>query len=335
MSHHKIAIVNSSSFGKIFPNHLERLSKIGEVKYFKFPQEIPGSELAENLKGYDIIIASVTPFFDAEFFEHKDDLLLISRHGIGFNNVDLEAARKHNTIVSIIPALVERDAVAGNNVTNLLAVMRRTVGALKAVEGDQWEKRASFIGHSLYNKVVGVIGIGNTGGCVAETVRYGFRCRVLAYDPYKSKLEIEAHGAEKVGFEELLRNADVICLCANLTEENYHFIGKKEVEMMKPNVYISNSARGALVEEEAIIEGLISGKIAGFATDVLEVEPGRANHPYLAFKNVVVTPHTSAYTMECLESMGEKCVEDCEVIVEGKLPVRSVQSESTYVTVES
>ena len=156
MSHHKIAIVNSSSFGRIFPNHLERLRNIGEVEYFNFPQEIPGKELAENLKGYDIIIASVTPFFDTEFFEHKDELLLISRHGIGFNNVNLEAARKHNTIVSIIPALVERDAVAGNNITNLLAVMRRTVGALDAVEENQWERRASFIGHSLYNKVVGV-----------------------------------------------------------------------------------------------------------------------------------------------------------------------------------
>jgi len=297
MSHHKIAIVNSSSFGRIFPNHLERLRNIGEVEYFNFPQEIPGKELAENLKGYDIIIASVTPFFDTEFFEHKDELLLISRHGIGFNNVNLEAARKHNTIVSIIPALVERDAVAGNNITNLLAVMRRTVGALDAVEENQWERRASFIGHSLYNK----------------------------------KLEIEQHGAEKVEFEDLIRNSDVICLCANLTEENYHFISKKEIEMMKPNVYISNSARGALVDEKAIVEGLKSGKIAGFATDVLEVEPGRANHPYLAFENVVVTPHTSAYTMECLEAMGEKCVEDCEVIVEGKLPVRSVQSKSSYV----
>lgn len=331
MEIHRIAIVNSSSFGKIFPKHLERLRKIGTVDYFTFSQEIPGKELAEKLNGYDIIIASVTPFFDVEFFENKDKLLLISRHGIGYNNVDLEAARQHNTIVSIIPALVERDAVAGNNITNLLAVMRKTVGALKVVKEDQWEKRASFIGHSLYNKVVGVIGVGNTGGCVAETLRYGFRCRVLAYDPYKSKLDIEAHGAEKVGFEELIRHSDVICLCANLTEENYHFISKKEVEMMKQNVYISNSARGALVEEEAIVEGLESGKIAGFATDVLEVEPGRANHPYLAFKNVIVTPHTSAYTMECLEAMGEKCVEDCEVIVEGKLPVRSVQSESIYV----
>lgn len=330
MGIHRIAIVNSSSFGKTFPKHLERLRKIGQVDYFNFPQEIPGKELAEKLNGYDIIIASVTPFFDVEFFENKDKLLLISRHGIGYNNVDLEAARQHNTIVSIIPALVERDAVAGNNITNLLAVMRKTVGALKAVKEDQWEERASFIGHSLYNKVVGVIGVGNTGGCVAETLRYGFRCRVLAYDPYKSKLDIEAHGAEKVGFEELIRHSDVICLCANLTEENYNFISKKEVEMMKQNVYISNSARGALVEEEAIVEGLKSGKIAGFATDVLEVEPGRANHPYIAFKNVIVTPHTSAYTMECLEAMGEKCVEDCEVIVEGKLPVRSVQSESIY-----
>ena len=104
---------------------------------------------------------------------------------------------------------------------------------------------------------------------------------------------------------------------------------------MKQNVYISNSARGALVDEEAIVEGLKSGKIAGFATDVLEVEPGRSNHPYLAFDNVVITPHTSAYTMECLESMGEKCVEDCEVIVKGKLPVRSVQNESNYIKIKS
>ena len=87
MSHHKIAIVNSSSFGRIFPNHLERLRNIGEVEYFNFPQEIPGKELAENLKGYDIIIASVTPFFDTEFFEHKDELLLISRHGIGYHEL--------------------------------------------------------------------------------------------------------------------------------------------------------------------------------------------------------------------------------------------------------
>lgn len=331
MLKHKIAIVNSSSFGKIFPKHMDRLKALGEVDYFRFEQTVPGKELAAALDGYDMIIASVTPFFSREFFDYKDDLKLISRHGIGYNNVDLAAAKAHGTIVALVPALVERDAVAGNNITNLLNVMRKTSQAQQRVKEDKWEDRAQFIGHTLYNKIVGVIGLGNTGSCVAETVRNGFRCRVLAYDPYRSRAEIEQFGAEKVDFNTVLTQSDVLCLCANLTEENYHFIGKAEVAKMKNNVYISNSARGALISEEAIVEGLSSGKIAGFATDVLEVEPGRSDHPYLAFDNVVVTPHTSAYTMECLEAMGEKCVEDCENVSLRKLPVRSVQAESSWI----
>ena len=106
--------------------------------------KLVAKELAERLQGYTIIIASVTPFFTKEFFEHKDELLLISRHGIGYNNIDLDAAKQHDTIVSIIPALVERDAVAENNVTNLLAVLRQTVAADASVKADQWEKRANF-----------------------------------------------------------------------------------------------------------------------------------------------------------------------------------------------
>ena len=106
MEQFKIAIVNSSSFGKIFPQHIERLKAIGTVSHFTLDSEINGKELAEKLKGYNIIIASVTPFFTKEFFEYKDELLLITRHGIGYNNIDLEAANDHQTIVSIIPALV-------------------------------------------------------------------------------------------------------------------------------------------------------------------------------------------------------------------------------------
>lgn len=328
---HAIAIVNSSSFGKKFPNHLQRLEKIGSVEHFTVEAEIGGKELAEILNGYNIIIASVTPFFTEEFFKYKDELILITRHGIGYNNIDLEAAKKHDTIVSIIPALVERDAVAENNITNLLALMRCTVEAHNSVAESRWEDRADFVGRTLFNKTVGVIGIGNTGSCVAETIRNGFRCEILGYDPYKSSLHIESFGAKKVELEQLLKESDVICLCANLTEENYHMISTKEIKKMKPNVYLSNSARGALVDESAIVSGLKSGKIAGFATDVLEEEPGNKDHPYLTFKNVVMTPHTSAYTMECLEEMGNKCVQDVEEIILGKLPERSVQVDSKYI----
>lgn len=328
----KIAIVNSSSFGKIFPDHLERLNKLGEVKNFSVDSEIDGKTLAETLHGYNIIISSVTPFFTKEFFDHKDELKLISRHGIGYNNINLDAAKAHNTIVSIVAPLVERDAVAENNVTNLLSVMRQTVPAAQRVLDDKWEERAQFVGHGLSGKTVGVIGVGNIGSRVVEILRYGFRCDVLAYDPYKSALELEQFGARKVDeLDELLVNSDVIALCASLNEGNYHMLSEEEFSKMKDNVYLSNTARGALIKEEALVSALDSGKVAGFATDVLEEEPGRANHPYLAFENVLMTPHTSAYTMECLEGMGDKCVSDCEAIVLGKLPNTVVQSQSHYI----
>ena len=328
----KIAIVNSSSFGKIFPDHLERLNKLGEVKSFSVDSEIDGKSLAETLQGFNIIISSVTPFFTQEFFDHKDELKLISRHGIGYNNIDLVAAKAHNTVVSIVAPLVERDAVAENNVTNLLSVLRQTVPAAQKVLEDKWEERARFVGHGLSGKTVGVIGVGNIGSRVVEILRYGFRCDVLAYDPYKSALELEQFGARKVEeLDELLVNADVIALCASLNEDNYHMLSEEEFSKMKDHVYLSNTARGALIKESALVAALESGKVAGFATDVLEEEPGRANHPYLAFENVLMTPHTSAYTMECLEGMGDKCVSDCEAIVLGQLPKTVVQSESRYV----
>ncbi|WP_156286321.1 D-isomer specific 2-hydroxyacid dehydrogenase family protein [Oceanivirga salmonicida] len=331
MLKYKIAIVNSSSFGKIFPEHLNKLKKIGEVRSFTFKQNVKGDFLAKELQGYNIIVSSVTPYFGKEFFDNKDELLLISRHGIGYNNIDLESAKNHNTIVSIVSPLVERDAVAENHITNLLNVMRKTTKAYEAVINGKWEYRANFVGNTLYNKKVGIIGVGNTGSCIGETLRNGFRCNVMGYDPYKSKVYMEQFGIKKVELNDLLKESDIICLCANLTEESYHIIDEKEIEKMKDNVYISNAARGDLVNENAIIKALESGKLKAYATDILEFEPIKENHEFLTLSNVLITPHTSAYTMECLYYMGEKCVEDCEKIIKGELPIRSVQSISKYV----
>jgi len=328
----KIAIVNSSSFGKMFDTHVERLEKIGQVDRFDFDSSIEGKQLAESLIGYNIIIASVTPFFTSEFFEHKDELKLITRHGIGYNNIDLEAAKAHGTIVTIVPPLIERDAVAENNVTNLLALMRRTTESAQEVKNDGWENRARFIGNGLCGKTVGVIGVGNIGSRVVEILHYGFRCEVLGVDPNKSALEIDIFGGKKVELDELLERAEVICLCASLNETNYHLISKETIAKLKDGVYISNTARGALVDETAIIEAIQTGKLRGYATDVLEVEPGHSDHPFLAYPNIILTPHTSAYTMECLEGMGDKCVSDCEAIVEGRMPQRVMQPVSPYIT---
>lgn len=328
---YRIAIVNSSSFGKIFKEHLERLKKIGQVDFFDFASEIDGVSLAEALHGYNVIISSVTPFFRKDFFENKDELLLISRHGIGYNNVDLDAARDHGTIVTIVPALVERDAVAENNLTNLLAVMRQTVSSNERVHLEKWQDRAQFVGHGLSGKTVGIIGVGNIGSRIAEIVNYGFLCEVLCFDPNKSHLEIAQYGGTKVDLKTLLKKSDVICLAASLNDDSYHMLSFSEFEQMKSDVYLSNAARGALVDEEAMVSALKSGKVAGYATDVLEVEPPEKNHPFLQFSNVIVTPHTSAYTMECLHGMGERCVDDVEAVVVGRLPERAVQPISQII----
>lgn len=324
MTEYKIAIVNSSSFGQWFPDHIERLEKIGSVEFFRFDKDVEGKTLAMELQGYNLIISSVTPFFTKEFFDYKDKLLIISRHGIGYNNIDLDAAKEHGTKVTIVPPLVERDAVAENAVTNLLTLIRRTVEAQVAVKENQWKQRASFMGHNLTGKTFGLIGCGNIGSRVAEIFKYGFNGRVLACDP---KLNLEwanKHGIEHVGLNELLEQVDIISLNASLNETSYHIINKKALNQLGKPVYITNTARGALVDEAALIDALDSGKVLGFATDVMVEEPADNSHPYVQHDKVLVTPHTSAYTFECLEGMGEKCVTDIEKVVAGEEPDNQV-----------
>ena len=325
---YRIAIVNSSSFGQIFTEHLDQLETIGPVDRFRFPTDIDGRSLANKLTGYNIIIASVTPQFNQEFFDNKDELLLISRHGIGFNNIDLQAAKAHHTTVTIVSPLVERDAVAENNVANLLSLMRRTTASNQATHDGRWRDRAKFLGNNLADKTVGVIGVGNIGGRLVEIMHYGFRAHVLGTDPNQSSSAIKRYGGHKVPLPELLMQSDVILLAASLGQNDFHLLNQAAIDLMKSGVYISNAARGALVDETAIINGLKSCKIAGYATDVLEHEPGTADHPFMKLPNVIVTPHTSAYTMECLEQMGTKCVSDVFDIVHGRLPANTVVSAS-------
>lgn len=326
MKNYKIAIINSSSFGKYFPNHLERLEKIGEVKHFTFENNIPGKELAEALQDFNIVIASVRPFFNKEFFDNKKQpLLLLSRHGIGFNNVDVVAAKEHGTIVTIVPPLVERDAVAENAVTNLLALIRQTVQSQEAVKSNEWKKRASFLGINVTGKVIGIIGCGNIGSRVAEIFKHGFNARLLVVDPKVNVDWANRNNIEIVELDYLLQNADIISLNASLNETSYHILKAPQFSLMKKGVYITNTARAELIDETALINALDNGTVAGHATDVMYVEPSYSDHPLVKHPKVLVTPHTSAYAIECLQGMGEKCVQDVENFV-NNLELQSVVS---------
>ncbi len=323
----KIAIVNSSSFGKTFPEHIERLKALGEVDRFDVPKDMGGKELAEKLMGYSIIIASVTAQYNREFFEYKDETLLITRHGIGFNNIDVVAATEKGTIVTKVSALVEREAVAENAVALLMDVIRRIRPAsLKAKEG-KWAERAKFIGYEVKDKTAAVIGFGNIGSRVGEILKNGFNAKLLAYDPNLTPEEIRNRGAEPVSLEELLKTADIISLNAFVDSESYHMLSEEQFALMKNGVFIVNTARGELMDEKALIKALDEGKIAGLGLDVIEGEPIDETHPLLAYENVVITPHTSAYTYECLNGMGDKVVTDVERVLRGEAPDNVINAE--------
>ncbi|HOL39247.1 MAG TPA: D-isomer specific 2-hydroxyacid dehydrogenase family protein [Dictyoglomaceae bacterium] len=323
----KIAIVNSSSFGKYFPDHLERLKKLGEIERFTLPGNMYGKELAEKLMGFNIIIASVTPFYDKEFFEYKDETLLIARHGIGYNNIDIESATQRGTIVTKVSGMVEREAVAETAIALLMTVIREIREAsLRAREG-KWEERANFIGWEIKDKTVGIIGYGNIGSRIGEILKNGFLAKVIAYDPFVSPEKIRERGAEPVTLEELLKNADIISLNASLNESSRHILSDREFSLMKNGVFIVNTARGELIDEDALVRALKSGKVAGVGLDVLKDEPPEPNNPLFGFDNVVITPHISAYTHECLFGMGNKVVTDTERVVAGELPDEIINKE--------
>jgi len=323
----RIAIVNSSSFGLHFPEHMQRLAALGEVRRFTFPPDIGGRALAEALRGFPILIVSVSPRFGPEFFAHKDETWLIARHGIGVDNIHLPSATAHGVLVTRVTPWMERDAVAEMTVALLLTLLRRIPEAAAAVRDGRWGERAAFVGRELKGKTVGLIGFGNIGSRVGEILARGFGARVLAYDPGVPDAAVRAAGAEPVDLETLLREADIISLHAALTPENFHMLSHEAFAKMKPGVILVNTARGELIEEAALLAALASGRVAGAALDVVEGEPIGPDHPLLRFPNVLVVPHVAAYTHEALRRMGEKVIADVERVLRGEIPEEVVNPE--------
>lgn len=315
-----IAIVNSSSFGKYFPEHLQRLSALGQVERLELPAHIDGKTLAHALQGYNVIIASVKPYYTREFFEHKDQTLLIARHGIGVDNIHLPSAAAKGVIVTKVTPWVEREAVAELAVALLLDILRLTHEARRAVYKSRWAERARFVGLEIKDKTVGIIGIGNIGSRVAEILRHGFGAHTIAYDPYLSPDTIRARCAEPVELDDLLRRSDIISLNASLNEGNYHMLSHREFGLMKPGVFVVNTARGELIDEDALVAALESGKVSAIGMDVVEREPIDGTHRLLRYPNVLIVPHIAAYTRETLRLMGEKVVRDVECVARGELP---------------
>ncbi len=277
---------------------LEILGKAKNLKYDIKPG-LSSEELKKIITEYDGIIVRSETKLKAEIIEAADRLKVIGRAGIGLDNVDLSAATKKGIVVMNTP---QENAIAAaeHTIAMMLSISRKIPQATSSMKAGKWEKK-KFMGVELYNKTLGIIGIGVIGTIVADRAR-ALKMRLIAYDPYISKEVAEKKGVDLVSLDELLSRSDFISVHSPLTEETRNLIDKNALRKMKDGVILINCARGGIVNEKDLYDAIKERKVAGAALDVFEEEPAIGN-PLFELEEVISTPHLGASTAEAQENV--------------------------------
>jgi len=247
---------------------------------------------------HGLIIRSATKV-TSEIIDAAKNLKVIARAGSGLDNVDKTAATKKGIVVMNTPG-GNTITTAEHTIALMFALARQIPQATISMKSGKWEKK-KFTGVELFNKTLGIIGIGNIGSQVAKRAQ-GLAMNVIAYDPFLSEDKARVMGVEKVDLKELFRRSDFITIHTPITPETKNMINKETIKMMKNGVRIINCARGGIINEKDLYDALIEGKVAGAALDVFEKEPPEDN-PLVTLDNVISTPHLGAATKEAQENV--------------------------------
>ena len=277
---------------------LEILGKAKNLKYDLKPGLSP-EELKKIIPEYDGIIIRSETKLKPDMIEAGRRLKVIGRAGIGLDNIDLPAATKKGIVVMNTP---QENAIAAaeHTIAMILSISRKIPQATASMKGGKWEKK-KFMGVELYNKTLGLIGIGVIGTIVADRAR-GLKMKVIGYDPYLSKEIAEKKGVDLVSLDELLSRSDFITIHTPLTDETRNLIDKNAFDKMKGGVILINCARGGIIHESDLYDAIKGGRVAGAALDVFEKEPAIGN-PLLELEEVISTPHLGAATEEAQENV--------------------------------
>lgn len=278
-------------------------------------------ELLAKIENYDAIIVRSATMIDKELMERATRLKVVGRAGNGTDNIDLQEATERGIIVANTPASNTMSA-AELAIALLLGVSRNVTQANNCIKGGTWE-RNRFKGVELYGKTLGIIGLGRIGSLVAQRMN-GFGMKVIAYDPYIAEDRFKRFKTEKrEELKTLIEESDFITLHTPKTKETIGMIGKQEIEWMKDGVRIVNDARGGIIDEKALLEGIKSGKIASAGLDVHEKEPC-VDNPLFEFENVIVTPHIGASTIEAQVNVGVTVAEQVVSALNGEIVPNAV-----------
>lgn len=297
----------------IHESGMERLAKRHEVLV---APDTRRETLLRLIADADAVVTRLTPV-DREMIERGKRLKAICKHGVGVDNIDTAFAASRG-IAIVTTGDANSSAVAEHAMFAIGALHKRMVPLDRAVRAGAWGLRDCSGAEDVRGKVLGIVGLGRIGGCLARMAGAGFGMEVWAYGPRLDEATAAMHGCRAApDLEDLLRRTDVISLHVPLTDETRHLIDARRLSLLRKGAYLVNFARGEVVDETALYEALRDGHLAGAALDAFETEPPDITRPLYQLDNVLLSPHCAALTEDARRSMSLRIAEALGMILDG------------------
>ncbi|TGP55001.1 C-terminal binding protein [bacterium M00.F.Ca.ET.230.01.1.1] len=292
------------------------------VELVTLPDGIPEAELMAAVADADLILTCYTPI-TARVIEAAQHLKGIVKYGVGIDAIDIKAAMRRGIPVVNVPEYAE-ETVAEGAFALMIALAKRLPAITAAVARDGWvwpEQR--WLGRDISGSTLGLVGCGKIGRSMARMAGQGFRARVLGFDPGVDAATMQAAGIEKVDdLHGMLRVCDFVSIHCVLNDETRGLIGRNELACLKPSAILVNVSRGALIDEAALVEAILAGRIAGAGLDVYSLEPlARSGHPMSALfdrDNVILFPHLTFFTHEAMRRLEDDTLARCFEVLDGR-----------------
>jgi glyoxylate reductase len=303
-----------------------------DLEIYKSDLKIPRKELLKRIKGKDIVLSILTERIDKTFFKTAGDKLkMVANYAVGYDNIDLTEANKHNVTVTNTPHDKISESVAEHTIALMFAVARRICESDKFTRAGKyknWGPRL-LLGTDFYGKTIGIIGTGRIGTAVVNRLHDGFKMKVIYHDIKRNPALEKTTGAKYKSLNELLKQSDFVSLHVPLIPKTHHLISTKEFKLMKKTAFLINTARGPVVHEKALLTALKRNEIAGVGMDVYECEPlidcNTTDKLSLAqMDNAVLTPHTASATLEARQAMSKVAAQNIIAFINGKVPPNKV-----------
>ena len=299
--------------------HEEGKAYLRERGYeIKMGNGISSDVLKKDVEGCIAILIRTAPL-PADVLEAGQGLKVIGRHGVGVDNIDLEAATRLGIWVTNAPES-NSNSVAEHVIGLIIACARNFIRCDREFRDGNFKIRNQLIGMDLEGKTLGILGLGRVGSLVAKKASLGLDMKVVGYDPYISADRVAPEVQKIDDWDQVFKTCDFVTLHLPASSETKGIVGKRELSLMKPSAYLINAARGEIVSEAELVEALKAKQIAGAGLDVFEKEPPDRDNVLLALGNVVLSPHNAALTEEAMIRMATHAAQGIDEVISGKRP---------------